>query len=285
MKLSKKDMVTTLFVTASAFIYAFGISNFVKPGNLFPGGFSGISRLLSAALADFCHIDISFGVFYFGLNILTSLLVFRFIGKKFLFFSILHYTLTSLFSSLIPNVFVTGDLLLISIFGGLINGFAIGLALQHDASSGGTDFIAIYFSTKYNKPTWNYILAFNACILVVAGLMYGWDRALYSIIFQFMSTQVVNMLHKRYTSSQLDVVTNKPDEICSAVFHICRHGITKIPCKGGFTDQDHWMLVIAVNDYQLKDVLDGIKGADPEAFITLSSVDRIIGNYYQKPLE
>ncbi len=284
-KFEKKDFRILIFIIFSAFIYSCGMNVFVKSGNLFPGGFAGISRLVSAVLDQFFHIELSFSVIYMFLNVITSIIVFKKIGKKFMFFSILHYFLVSLFTSLLPTVMVTEDLLLISVFGGLINGFAISIALRNNASSGGADFIAIYFSMRFNISTWNYVLVINAVVLTIAGILFGWERALYSIIFQFVSTQVVNTMHNRYKSSQLEIITNMPDEICESVFHTCRHGITKIKCTGGFTNKEHWLLIIAVNTYQLKDVVDSIRRVDPHAFITLHNVDRVLGNYYQKPLE
>lgn len=109
--------------------------------------------------------------------------------------------LSSILTDLIPSQPITYDPLLISIFGGLINGFVVSLCLIGNTSSGGTDFIAIYFSEKNGQDIWNYILCGNAVILVVAGLLFGWDKALYSIIFQFTSTQVVQMLHQRYKNT------------------------------------------------------------------------------------
>ncbi len=284
-KFDINDIKILFLIVLSAFIYSCGMNVFVKSGNLFPGGFAGISRLVSAVLLEFSNINISFSVIYMVLNVVTSIFVFKKIGKKFMFFSILHYILVSLFTSILPTRMITEDLLLISVFGGLINGFAISIALRNNASSGGMDFIAIYFSTRFNVSTWNYVFILNAVVLTIAGLLFGWDKALYSIIFQFVSTQVVNTMHNRYKSTQLDIITNMPDEICDAVFHTCRHGITKIKCTGGFTNKEHWLLLIAVNTYQLKDVVDSIRKVDPHAFITLRNVDRVLGNYYQKPLE
>ncbi len=284
-KFDINDIKILFFIVLSAFIYSCGMNVFVKSGNLFPGGFAGISRLVSAVLLEFCHINLSFSVIYMVLNVVTSIFVFKKIGKKFMIFSILHYILVSLFTSILPTRIITEDLLLISVFGGLINGFAISIALRNNASSGGMDFIAIYFSTRFNVSTWNYVFILNAVVLTIAGLLFGWEKALYSIIFQFVSTQVVNTMHNRYKSTQLDIITNMPDEICDAVFHTCRHGITKIKCTGGFTNKEHWLLLIAVNTYQLKDVVDSIRMVDPHAFITLRNVDRVLGNYYQKPLE
>lgn len=285
LKFEKSDIKKICIIVISAFIYSLGMNIFVKSGNLFPGGFSGISRLLALICEDFLHIHVSYSVFYFILNGSAAYIVFKKIGKKFMLLSILHFILVSIFTSILPTVLVTEDLLLISVFGGLIGGFSIGLALQNNASSGGMDFVAIYFSIRYNISTWNYVLIFNALVLTIAGILYGWNLALYSIIYQFVSTQVVNTLHKRYKSTELKVVTNCPDEICNAVFHTCRHGITKIECNGAFTNQEHSLLLIDVNTYQLKDVIESIRKADSHAFITIHSVDRVIGNYYQKPLE
>lgn len=285
LKFEKNDFKKVCIVTLSALLYSMGMNIFVKSGNLFPGGFSGISRLLALLCNDFLHIDVSYSVFYFILNGLAAYIVFKKIGKKFMLLSILHFILVSFFTSVLPTIYITEDLLLISVFGGLIGGFAIGLALQNNASSGGMDFVAIYFSIRYNVSTWNYVLIFNAFVLTVAGVLYGWNIALYSIIYQFVSTQVVNTLHKRYKSTELKVITNHPEEICNAVFHTCRHGITRIDCSGAFTNQEHSLLLIDVNTYQLKDVIASIRNADEHAFITIHSVDKIIGNYYQKPLE
>ena len=281
----KRDLGRLAAVVVSAFVYSCGMNTFVRSGNLFPGGFAGVSRLVSLVCADYLHVNVPFGVIYFGLNLIGTFLVRHAAGKKFLFFSILHYTLASLFTSVLKLPVLTDDMLLIGVFGGLVNGAAIGLALRHDASSGGTDFVAIALSAKLNRPTWNYIFAFNACVLALAGYLYGWDRALYSIIFQFVSKEVVGALHERYKITRIHVVTDKGDDICRAVFEICRHGITRLKCRGAYSGKDHELLMIAVNDYQLKAVEECILKTDPHAFLSLSRVDRIIGNYYQVPLE
>ncbi len=279
------NTTTLVMIIVSSAIYAFGIDTFVKSGNLFPGGFAGISRLISEITIQFTNVPISFSFVYFTLNTITTIVVWKKIGHKFIKLSILWYTLTSLFTALFVQIPITQDPLLVAVFGGLLNGVAIGIALQNNASSGGFDFIAIVFSMKYNMPMWRYVMMANAMILVIAGLIFGWNDALYSIIFQFVSTQVVSTMHQRYKLTRVEVVTNQPEEICSQVFHTVRHGITKVPCEGGFTHQSRWLLLMTINTYQLKEVIQAIKGVDPCAFVTVSSVEKIIGNYYQKPLD
>lgn len=282
---TKHDIVILFNVVLSAAIYSFGMNYFVKSGNLFPGGYGGIARLLSEVFNHFFHLDISFSIIYFILNIITVVLLWRHIGHKFMIYSVVFITITSILTAVIPVRMITDDILLISVFGGVISGFATGFVLRNNASSGGTDFIAIWMSSKYNKPTWNYIMAGNAVILTLAGILFGWDKALYSIIYQYVSTQIVNLLHQRYKFSRLDIITNSPDQVCDAIFSVAHHGITKLKCEGGFSHKERWMLIVTVNTYELQDILRSIKKADPHAFITIGSVGRIIGNYHQTPLE
>ena len=120
---------------------------------------------------------------------------------------------------------------------------------------------------------------------MLAGLAFGWDKALYSIIFQYVSTQVVNTMHQRYKITRVQVITDHADKVCDAVFSTVRHGITRIEVEGAFKRQPHTMLLITVNNYQLPEVISCIRKADERAFMTLNAVEKIIGNYYQKPLE
>ena len=114
---------------------------------------------------------------------------------------------------------LTDDVLLICIFGGIINGFAISLCLLGRATSGGTDFIAVAVSERMNVDAWNYVLLGNAAMLAVAGFLFGWDKALYSIVFQFASTQIVHMLNPRYKRTTLFIISDKSEDIYEQGFH------------------------------------------------------------------
>jgi uncharacterized membrane-anchored protein YitT (DUF2179 family) len=285
MNFSRKDIGYTALIILSALIYAINMNSFVESGNLYPGGFAGVSRLLSNLSSTIFHLHLSFSFFYMILNLLVTILVFRSIGHKFILYSVIWYTLTSVFTDMINFPTITHQMLLISVFGGLINGFAIGIALRSNASSGGTDFIAIWLSMRLNRPTWNYMLGFNAIILCIAGAVYGWETALYSIIFQYVSTQVVNSMHQRYHLTSLKIITDRPEEVSQAIFHTCRHGITKIRCAGGYTEKEHYLLMTTINTYQLKEVIMNVRKVDPRAFMEVNQASQIIGNYYQKPID
>jgi Uncharacterized conserved protein len=285
MLLAKKNITRFIFILISALISALSISIFVESGNLFPGGFAGISMLIVRVANDYFSIKLSFGVLYLLLQIVPTIIVYRYVGKQFTIFSVLQYTMVSLFTTLIPTITITEDILLIAVFGGIISGFAVSMALKQDASSGGTDFIAIYFANKYNISTWNYVMILNAGILCIAGVIFGWTTALYSIIYQFCNIQMVNLVHDRYKLSTLMIISDHSDEVKKAIFNACRHGITIIDGEGGYSQREKKVLFMTINTYEMNGVVEAIKEVDKDVFINIYKSERIIGNYRQKPLE
>jgi len=281
----RKDIQTTAMIIVSAMIYSFAIKTFVRAGGLFPGGFAGISTLFTRSMSQFFHIEIPFGLIYILLNIVPTILVYKLVGKRFTFFSVMQYGLVSVFTSILPTVTLTGDLFLIAVFGGILGGFGISLALNANASSGGTDFIAIYASSKAHVQTWSYILYGNMVVLAIAGYLFGWDKALYSIVFQFVSTYIVSNRHLRFKLKTLHLITDHPDAVCDQIYASTRHGITRIWGEGGYSRSTKCMLYMVVNAFEVEDVVEAAKKADPKVFISISDAERVIGNYYQKPLD
>lgn len=269
----------------SAFLYALNYKIFVSNGNLFPSGFAGIARILSISASQFGNFYLPFGIVYWLLNGSVTFLVFKYIGKKFTFYSILQFSLSSIIILLLPNFVITHDILLIAVFGGIFNGIAISIALLNGGSSGGFDFIAIYTSSKYKFSTWDYIMYVNAIILILAGILFGWNVALYSIIYQFCTTEVIKNLHNRYKLNSLVIVTTKDVEVSQAIFQQCRHGITKMDAVGEYSETERQVLYMVCNNYQLNNILKAIRDVDNSAFISVSTVDKLVGNYYQVPLD
>ena len=281
----KNDAKKIVMIILSALIYAINFQVFVENGDLYPGGFTGISRIVASITSTYTSFPVPFYVTYLLLNVLATLLVFKYIGKKFTIYSVLQFTLSAFFITILPPIPLTNDILLIAIFGGICNGFAISIALANNGSSGGFDFIAIYTSNKFNVSTWNYIMYVNGVILIIAGLLFGWNVALYSIIFQYCSTEVIKSLHKRYKLNALIIITSKEKEVCQAIFKTCRHGITKMNGVGEYSNTENAVLYMTCNNYQLNSILSTIKNVDQRVFITISTVDKLIGNFYQVPLE
>ena len=278
----KEDGKRILVIFLASLLMALNIKSFVRTGGLYPGGATGLTILIQRIAEMFLHVAIPYTLVNVILNAVPVYIGFRFIGKKFTLYSCLMIFLTGFFTDIIPGWTITYDTLLISIFGGLINGFCISLCLIGNTSTGGTDFIAIYFSEKNGRDIWNYILCGNAVILTVAGLLFGWDRALYSIIFQFTSTQVIQMLHQRYKKHTLFIITKEPYQIYEEIFKLTNHTATRFEGTGCYTDEKTSMIYSVVSTEEAKYLVKKVHEIDPKAFVNIIKTDYINGRFYQK---
>ena len=147
---------------------------------------------------------------------------------------------------------------------------------------GGTDFFAIFFSEKHGIDIWNYILLCNACVLAIAGLLFGWDVALYSIIFQFTSTQVIHIMHRRYKKNTLFIVTTKPDDVYESIQNLTQHSATSFQGTGCFSCEEVSLLYSVVSEEEAKRVIKKVREVDPHAFINIIKTDYINGRFYHK---
>ena len=130
-----------LVITIYSIIMALNYKSFVQAGDLFPGGFTGLTRLAQRCAQEFWGVTLPFAPINLVLNAIPAAVSFKLIGKRFTMYSCLAIVVSSIFTDLVPSVPVTEDILLICVFGGLVNGFAISLCLQVRITSGGTDFI------------------------------------------------------------------------------------------------------------------------------------------------
>lgn len=281
----KEDGKKIIIICLASFIMAVNIKTFVRTGGLYPGGVTGLTILFQRIGEMFFHITLPYSILNLVLNAIPIYIGIRFIGKKYTMYSCLTIILSGILTDILPGYAITYDTLLISIFGGMINGFAISLCLWMDATSGGTDFIAIYFSEKKGMDVWNYILAFNVLVLLVAGLLFGWDKALYSIIFQYASTQVLHILYKKYQQQTLFIVTNKPREVCKAIASASHHGATVLEGEGSYDHCERNVVYSVVSSAESRKVIQAVKEADENAFINSIRTQQLSGRFYQKPVE
>ena len=268
----KKQFIILITVIISAFLMALNTKTFVNTGGLYPGGVTGLTILIQRIFKLLLDITLPFSVVNIFLNSIPVYIGFRFIGKRFTLYSCLMIILNSIF---------TEDILLISIFGGIINGLAIGICLNAGATSGGTDFISIFLSEKRGIDSFNIILGFNAVIICAAGFIFGWEKALYSIIFQYASTTVLHLLYKKFQQSTFFIVTTKPREICIAIYEVSKHGATILEGEGSYEHCERNVVYSIVSSAQAKKVIHAIKDIDPDAFINEIKTQKLLGRFYQ----
>ena len=281
----QKDIKRILVICIASFIMALNIKTFVRTGGLYPGGATGLTILIQNMGMKFFNIELPYTIVNLLLNAFPVYIGFRFIGKKFTLFSLLTIVLTSTLTDILPYYPITYDTLLISIFGGIINGAAISLVLSVDATTGGTDFIGIYLSQKKGVDSWNMVLAINACIIGVAGLLFGWDKALYSIIYQYVSTQMLQMFYQKFQKTTLFIVTNKPQLVCQMIKEITHHGATIMEWEGSYEHKERSVVYSVVSRGETEKIVHTIRQVDKKAFINTIKTDSVAGRFYQAPTD
>lgn len=281
----KKNLTSIVCVVIASLIMSINIKSFVRAGNLIPGGFTGLSLLIQRASLQFLDISVPYSFINIVLNAVPAFIGFKMIGKKFTSYSVVMIVLNSFLVDLIPVTPITYDPLLVSVFGGILNGIAIVIALYGKASSGGTDFIAVFLSHKLNKPSWNFVFGINVVILLVAGALFGFEAAMYSIIFQFVSTQVIERLHRRDQKRTLFMITSHADDIEKKLLEYTHHGITRFEGKGCYLHKDKTLLYTIVGADEVKEVIHFVKKVDPTIFVNVVKSESVAGKFYQEPLE
>lgn len=283
-KIKKRDLISFACVFCSSLIMAATTKTFVSPTHLLSGGFMGIALLVDM-IADLFGKSIPTAFTLVVLNVPVALICAKKISKRFVFFSLLQVFLTSFLLQIIPNYPLFDEQVLNVVFGGYIWGMSIVLALKAGASSGGTDFIALYFANKNGREIWMQVFAFNAMILCVFGVIFGFDKAGYSILFQFISTKTISTFHTRYKRVMLHIYTVKKDEVVDTYLEKFHHGITALDGYGGYSHHPVSYLTAIVSSYEVGDVLEALKETDPKIIVSVTKVENFIGRFYNKPLD
>ena len=282
---AKKDLKRIVVICFAAVLMATNIKTFVRTGGLYPGGATGLTILVQEIGKRFFHVQPPYTLVNLLINAGPIYIGFRFVGKKFTWYSCMMIVLTSVLTDIIPGYIITYDKLLISIFGGIINGTVISMCLMVNATTGGTDFISIYLSEKKGMDSWNLILCINIAILSVAGLLFGWDKALYSIIFQYASTQVLHMMYKRYQKETLFIVTNKPTDVCNKINELSGHGATVMHGEGFYEGCKRNVVYSVVSKEEAGKVIKAVKNTDEKAFINAVKTEELPGRFVLKKTE
>ena len=280
----REFVIRVSVIALSSLIVAINLKSFVAAGDLFPGGFTGITRLIQRCALEFAGVELPFGPINLALNAIPATISYKLVGKRFTLYSCLTIVLTSIFTDLVPALDITEDTLLICIFGGMINGFAGCLCLWVRVTSGGTDFIAIALSERKNVDAWNYILCGNVVMLGVAGYLFGWDKALYSMIFQYATTQVIRMLDPDGRRATLLIVTGRESAggVCAQI-QDTHHTATLIEGVGLYNGEPCVMIYSVVSDSQVRALARKIHQADPKAFVNVLRTERVVGKFYRRP--
>lgn len=280
-----RNAVAFLCILLGSMMVAVNMNTFVEQGKLVPGGFSGLAKLIQRVGLAFFDVKISFTLLNVLFNAVPAAFAYKLVGKKFTILSCVSLFTVSILVDELPVIPITGDILLISVFGGIINGLGMCLILNNNASGGGTDFIAMSLSARYKVSTFNYMLLFSAVIILISGAVFGMDKALYSIIFQFCNTQVINTFYKKYKKKTLLIVTDNPAAVSADLLELTNHSSTILKGFGSYTARKKYLIYTVLSDSNVRKIKKRIREEYPDTFVNVLNSSDVVGNFYIQPFE
>lgn len=277
--------ITTVSVVLAAYMQAAVIQAFIQPSDLLSSGFTGVAILIEKITSNFFGFSFSVSMGMILLNVPVAILCYKSISPKFTFFSLLQVFLASFFLKVLDFQPVFDDLLLNIVFGGFLYGLLTVVALKGNASTGGTDFIALYVSNKKGKSIWEYVFVFNTIILIIFGAMFGWEHAGYSILFQFISTKTIDSFYHRYERVTLQITTSHAEALMIAYTRKFKHGISCIDAIGGYSHKKMNLLHTVVSSYEVQDIIALMREIDPKVIVNVVKTEDFFGGFYQAPID
>lgn len=267
-----------LLIIFYSFIYSVGLYFFMNSANLLTTGLAGISQIIEK------FTTVNYGTIYILINIPGIIVGFKYLGKKFTMYSIFNILtvsfLTFLFSSITVPEYLNFDLFIDSVFGGILMGYSVGKLLKIGASSGGTDFLAMYL-LKYKNIDFqrvNWIINFS--IIVIGIFVFGLELGLYTIISLYIRNSAIEQTFTNPQSVTLFIIGSDLDKVSDFINDRLRRGTTIIKSvEGGYTHDKKEMIMTTLNKYEYSIFINNIFDINPDLFINMVETDQIIGNY------
>ncbi|MDO4942741.1 MAG: YitT family protein [Lachnospiraceae bacterium] len=275
--LFREYVIPWFFLSLGAVLAAFSLEEFLVPATILDGGVTGISMILHQLTAK------SLSLFILVLNVPFLLVGFQQFGK---WFVVRAAYAMALFSAMLevfrPMEHVTEDPLLAVVFGGLLLGTGVGLVLRSGGCLDGTETVALLISKKFGISLGQIVLFMNVIIYGCAGLLFGWDRALYSLLTYFISSKVIDMVEEGLEQGKAAmIITDCAGEIADAIY--TRLGRTCTLLHGeGLISGHKVVLYCVVTRMEIPEIRKILKEQDISSFMTVTDLSEIYGNHIKQ---
>ncbi len=241
-----------------------------------------LAQILTTLSKSLIGFEVPVSTTLYLLNIPLFVLAWFKIGKKFTIFTFITVTLTSLCIHILPETVLSTDPIICALFGGAVMGLGIGLALRNGLSSGGLDIVSITIRKKTGKSIGSISIYFNALIVFVAGILFGWQYMFYSTLSIFVSGKVTDVVYTKQKKMQVMIVTKHPEKVVNEIQNCMRRGITIInEAEGAYKHDKQTVLMTIVTRYELPLLREAMKASDPQAFVSIAENVQILGRFYE----
>ncbi len=274
------NFLSFLLITVGATLAAIALEIFLVPNNIIDGGIIGISIMVSYIT------KIKLSVLTFVLNIPFLILGYKQLGKSFLIkAAYAMIVLSLLLEELKPVPELTNDVLLATVFGGLLLGIGVGFVIKFGACLDGTEVVAILINKKTSFSVGQVVMFLNFFIYSTAGFLFGWDRALYSILTYFITFKIIDMVSEGFEQAKAAmIITNHGEEIANSIYKHLGRTVTMLEGEGLISGKKV-VLYAVVTRIEIPELKRIVAADDYSAFVTITDVNEIVGKHIKKKKE
>ena len=280
MKSNKKlldNFLSFLLITLGATLAALALEIFLVPNNIIDGGIIGISIMISYIT------KVKLSILTFVLNIPFLILGYKQLGKSFLIkaaYAMLVFSI--LLEQFKPVPELTNDILLATVFGGLLLGIGVGFVIKFGACLDGTEVVAILINKKTSFSVGQVVMFLNFFIYSTSGLLFGWDRALYSILTYFITFKIIDMVSEGFEQAKAAmIITNHGEEIANSIYKHLGRTVTMLEGEGLISGKKV-VLYAVVTRIEIPELKRIVAADDYSAFVTITDVNEIVCKHIKK---
>jgi uncharacterized membrane-anchored protein YitT (DUF2179 family) len=271
-----------LIIAAASFISSVGLNMFIIPHKMLSGGVSGVSLILQY------FTGIQAGLFIIIFNIPLFILSIKELDKEFTLLTIVGTVCQSIFLILTRNasqIFYSEDLLLSCIYGGVLNGIAIGIVFSNYGSLGGTDIISMILRRRYSLEIGKISFGINLVIVSIGAIFFGIERALYTLVSMYIISAVLDKVINGFDRKKmLLIVTDKEQHIVDKIHQELNRSSTLLYGIGTYTKKEKKLVYCVVSLSQIPKAKAIVEAADPYAFMSIIDTSEILGKGFNKAI-
>ena len=269
-----RNILCLILLTIGSIIAAAALELFLIPNTILDGGITGISIIIHKVF------NIRLGILVLILNIPFLVIGYKSLGKKFLLRAIYSMGCFSLFISFFELMEpFTEEILLATVFGGALLGIGVGIVIRFGGCVDGTESVAIVISKKTNLSVGQIVLLFNLIIYTIAGFIFGFDRAMYSLLTYFITFRVIDFVSEGLEQAKAAlIITERGTSLSKEIYQRLGRTTTTIKGKGLLSGDKEVMycVITRIEVYELRHIVEEM---DESAFVTITDVSDIIGTH------
>lgn len=271
-----KKMATVLL---SGLMSAISLNFFLIPARVLSAGMNGVAQIIVEVVGEKFSIGLSTGLLILLLNVPIFVVGFIKLGKANTFWSFANVISVSLITMILPQGEITNNILMNSLVGGVLLGIGAGYSLKMGFTTGGLDIVSLILSKTTGRTVGNFMFILNGIIVMIAGFIFDWESALYTIISIYAMSHVVDMIHTSHQKVTAFIITTKADLVGQNISKNVFRGMTLLPSYGGYSGVEGRTIMMVITRYELYDLEQAVMEVDENAFIDILPTQSLIGRF------